>query len=183
MCFYRLRDIFMVISESWNPAALGDGQTLVMCWLSVRERGLPWGTCQECSEYEGLYWHAWCPFQTITKSRCHGVNVRTSQVTLLSFCSSVSFTKFSVEEFFILQFQHFQIFTTLLFCDFPLETIQTSCVLSLLSHLAVWQGMMCLILMWPSFLSSGSFCLLVAPLASPLGCREEWKAASRLVPL
>lgn len=94
--------VFVTMPQSWNPAALA--LPLVMRWLSVRERGLqpswPWGTHQECAEYEGLYWHASCPFQTMTKSRCPVVNVRTWQVTLLSFGSSFNFTTFSVEEFF-----------------------------------------------------------------------------------
>lgn len=62
-------DVFMIIPKSWNPAELA--LRLVMCCLNVRE----------------------------TWSRCHGINIGTTQVTLLSFCSSISFTKFSAEEF------------------------------------------------------------------------------------
>lgn len=178
MCFYRLG------ISSWLYQRAKILQCLVMdrhwwCagWVSEKEG------CHECSEYEGLYWHASWPSQTITKSRLHGVNIRTSQVTHLSFCSSVSFTKFSLEEFLhpVVSSLSGLYYTSFLWL--PSEGIQTSCVHGLLCHLAVWKGMMCLILIWPSFLSSGSFCLLVAPLASPLGCREEWKAASPLVPL
>lgn len=52
--------VFMIVPQSWNPAVLA--LHVMMCWLSVRERSLPWGTCLECAEHEGPHWHAWCPF-------------------------------------------------------------------------------------------------------------------------
>lgn len=182
----------MLVPQScMGPSLAAWALLVVKCWLRVRGRGLqvswPSGTCQEYAEHERPHWPtpqvcmAWYPLQAVTKSRCTGVNGRTWQAILLSFCpwavSQLPKTcslgiSWSVSGFYAFgPLLHFSSVT------FPWRPLKLSVSSSLWQGIVVW----CLIFFWTSFVW-----LLVSP-HSTLGFssrmqREKRKAVTSLLP-
>lgn len=118
-------------------------------------------------------------FQAVTERRCPRVNVRTWQVILLSFYPPAlsQLPKICIPGI-SWSTSCFYTFGPLLHFSSVTLPLRSSNLMVSVACCGTWPcgrewWSVCLIFVWPSFPSSGSCCLLITPLASPLGCKEK----------